>query len=63
MISVLSIATPILDDPPKEDDPYAVARNRMVDRHLVARGIKDPRVLASTVVSSLIAGTPISLMI
>jgi protein-L-isoaspartate(D-aspartate) O-methyltransferase len=27
------------------DDPYAPARNRMVDRHLVERGIKDPRVL------------------
>jgi protein-L-isoaspartate(D-aspartate) O-methyltransferase len=27
------------------DDPYAAARNRMVDRHLVERGIKDPRVL------------------
>ena len=48
------------DDPPKAKqepqakpepkpataaDPYAAARNRMVDRHLVERGIKDPRVL------------------
>jgi protein-L-isoaspartate(D-aspartate) O-methyltransferase len=28
-----------------DDDPFAAARNRMVDRHLVERGIKDPRVL------------------
>jgi protein-L-isoaspartate(D-aspartate) O-methyltransferase len=27
------------------DDPFAAARNRMVERHLVERGIKDPRVL------------------
>jgi protein-L-isoaspartate(D-aspartate) O-methyltransferase len=27
------------------DDPLAAARNRMVERHLVERGIKDPRVL------------------
>jgi protein-L-isoaspartate(D-aspartate) O-methyltransferase len=30
---------------PASDDPFAAARNRMVDRHLVERGIKDPRVL------------------
>ena len=28
-----------------EDDPTAPARRRMVERHLVERGIKDPRVL------------------
>jgi protein-L-isoaspartate(D-aspartate) O-methyltransferase len=28
-----------------EHDPYAAPRNRMVDRHLVERGIKNPRVL------------------
>ncbi|WZO96562.1 protein-L-isoaspartate(D-aspartate) O-methyltransferase [Isosphaeraceae bacterium EP7] len=28
-----------------EDDPTAAARNRMVERHLVERGIKDPAVL------------------
>lgn len=40
------------DDPPKSgeqtsrtDDPYVAARNRMVERHLVERGIKDERVL------------------
>lgn len=34
-------------DKPSADasDPFASARNRMVDRHLVERGIKDPRVL------------------
>src|SRR4051794_41180625 len=26
-------------------DPFAAARNRMVERHLVDHGIKDPRVL------------------
>ena len=29
----------------KKDDPTAAARNRMVQRHLVERGIKNPRVL------------------
>ena len=29
----------------KADDPFAAARNRMVDRDLVGNGIKDPRVL------------------
>jgi protein-L-isoaspartate(D-aspartate) O-methyltransferase len=33
------------DDPKERDDPLAAARNRMVERHLVERGIKDPRVL------------------
>ncbi len=42
------------DDPPKTDptkksdtpsDPFQAARNRMVQRHLAERGIKDPRVL------------------
>jgi protein-L-isoaspartate(D-aspartate) O-methyltransferase len=36
------------DDPPAkkaDDDPTAPARRRMVQRHLVERGIKDPRVL------------------
>jgi protein-L-isoaspartate(D-aspartate) O-methyltransferase len=32
---------------PPADDPYAAARNRMVDRHLAERGIKDPRVLSA----------------
>ncbi len=31
--------------PESEADPTAPARNRMVERHLVERGIKDPRVL------------------
>jgi protein-L-isoaspartate(D-aspartate) O-methyltransferase len=30
---------------PSTEDPTAPARNRMVQRHLVERGIKDPRVL------------------
>jgi protein-L-isoaspartate(D-aspartate) O-methyltransferase len=40
-------ATEVFDDPALKpaDDPTAPARNRMVDRHLVERGIKDPRVL------------------
>lgn len=35
------------EDPPgaRPQDPYAPARDRMVERHLVERGIKDPRVL------------------
>lgn len=36
------------DDPPAkkaDDDPTAPARRRMVQRHLVERGLKDPRVL------------------
>jgi protein-L-isoaspartate(D-aspartate) O-methyltransferase len=36
------------DDPPqakKPEDPFAAPRMRMVERHLVERGIKDPRVL------------------
>ncbi|MBX6314236.1 MAG: protein-L-isoaspartate(D-aspartate) O-methyltransferase, partial [Isosphaeraceae bacterium] len=36
------------EDPPAQKegtDPYAAARNRMVQRHLVERGIKNPRVL------------------
>jgi protein-L-isoaspartate(D-aspartate) O-methyltransferase len=33
------------DAPTKSDDPTAPARNRMVQRHLVERGIKNPRVL------------------
>ena len=32
-------------DEPASSDPYAPARNRMVERHLVERGIKDKRVL------------------
>ncbi len=33
------------EDSSKSDDPTAPARNRMVQRHLVERGIKNPRVL------------------
>jgi protein-L-isoaspartate(D-aspartate) O-methyltransferase len=33
------------DESAKSDDPTAPARNRMVQRHLVERGIKNPRVL------------------
>jgi protein-L-isoaspartate(D-aspartate) O-methyltransferase len=33
------------DDPAKSEDPTAPARNRMVQRHLVERGVKNPRVL------------------
>ncbi len=32
-------------DAAKDEDPTAAARNRMVQRHLVERGIKNPRVL------------------
>jgi protein-L-isoaspartate(D-aspartate) O-methyltransferase len=53
LVPILLILNPGVapDDPPskgqeaREDDPYAAARNRMVDRHLVARGIKNERVL------------------
>jgi len=33
------------DEPAKTDDAFAAARNRMVVRHLVERGVKDKRVL------------------
>jgi protein-L-isoaspartate(D-aspartate) O-methyltransferase len=36
---------PTKAEPPKKDDPHAAARNKMVQRHLEERGIKDPRVL------------------
>ncbi len=32
-------------DDPKPDDPFAAPRERMVQRHLIERGIKDKRVL------------------
>jgi protein-L-isoaspartate(D-aspartate) O-methyltransferase len=33
------------DEPKESTDFYAAARNKMVERHLAERGIKDPRVL------------------
>ncbi len=46
-LAMLSIGRGLrAEEPPKTaDDPYAAARNRMVQRHLAERGIKDPRVL------------------
>jgi protein-L-isoaspartate(D-aspartate) O-methyltransferase len=52
---VVADAQPTAQDPPsgnaspkvdrQTNDPTAAARNRMVQRHLVARGLKNPRVL------------------
>src|SRR5690349_21371135 len=42
---VLSIGAGAIGEEPGGTDPTAPARNRMVQRHLVERGIKDPRVL------------------
>ena len=39
-------SAPKADAPaPKKADPFVAARNKMVERHLIERGIKDPRVL------------------
>lgn len=35
------------DDPPPAADPYAAARNKLVDDTIVARDIKDPAVIAA----------------
>ena len=40
-----AFAVPARSAEPAPADPFAPARNRMVQRHLVERGIKDPRVL------------------
>lgn len=48
VLALLGAGTVRADDPPGQkpaDDPFEAARNRMVDRHLAERGIKDPRVL------------------
>src|SRR4051794_5830786 len=42
---VLLLGRGAIGDEPAGADPTAPARNRMVQRHLVERGIKDPRVL------------------
>ena len=36
---------PSKGDEPETPDPFVAARNRMIERHLVGRGIKDKRVL------------------
>jgi protein-L-isoaspartate(D-aspartate) O-methyltransferase len=45
ILSALAVVLAAGADDPKDDDPTAKARERMVQRHLVERGIKDPRVL------------------
>ncbi|WP_422930390.1 protein-L-isoaspartate(D-aspartate) O-methyltransferase [Singulisphaera sp. PoT] len=49
VVALVSIMLAAAEDPKAktkvEDDPTAPARRRMVERHLVERGIKDPRVL------------------
>jgi len=40
-----AFAVPARGAEPAPADPFAPARNRMVERHLVERGIKNPRVL------------------
>jgi protein-L-isoaspartate(D-aspartate) O-methyltransferase len=42
---VVAVGSGVRGDEPAATDPTAAARNRMVQRHLVERGIKDPRVL------------------
>ena len=43
--SVLTLGRGSSGAEPPPSDPTAPARNRMVQRHLVEHGIKDPRVL------------------
>lgn len=45
LTSLLVAACAWAGDDPKPADPFAAPRERMVQRHLVERGIKDPRVL------------------
>jgi protein-L-isoaspartate(D-aspartate) O-methyltransferase len=46
LLSLFAVVALAADDPPKKDeDPYAAPRNRMVQRHLIERGVKDKRVL------------------
>ncbi|MGE5756157.1 MAG: protein-L-isoaspartate(D-aspartate) O-methyltransferase [Planctomycetaceae bacterium] len=42
---VMAVGPAVRGDEPAATDPTAAARNRMVQRHLVERGIADPRVL------------------
>jgi protein-L-isoaspartate(D-aspartate) O-methyltransferase len=41
----MAVWNPSKGDEPEASDPFVAARNRMVQRHLVERGIKDKRVL------------------
>src|SRR5919112_545511 len=51
VVALLSIGlamglwNPLKGEEPEPQDPYVAARNRMVQRHLVERGIKNKRVL------------------
>lgn len=45
LITSISIAAFTFADDPKPADPFAAPRERMVQRHLIERGIKDKRVL------------------
>jgi protein-L-isoaspartate(D-aspartate) O-methyltransferase len=45
-LALAFVTLALADDPPQDkNDPYAAARNKMVERHLAERGIKNPRVL------------------
>jgi protein-L-isoaspartate(D-aspartate) O-methyltransferase len=50
-LTLATVTVAHADDPPAKakaqaaSDPFVAARDRMVDRHLAERGIKDPRVL------------------
>lgn len=45
LLTMVVLPTAIPQDTGKPVDPTATARSRMVQRHLIERGIKDPRVL------------------
>ena len=42
---MMAVWNPSKGDEPEAPDPFVAARNRMVQLHLVERGIKDKRVL------------------
>lgn len=47
LTALLAAATPSPDPNALADDPNALARDRMVDEQIAARGVHDPRVLAA----------------
>ena len=45
LLAGLVACVPVNGDEPRKDDPFAAKRDRMVQRHLIERGVKDKRVL------------------
>src|ERR1700729_2545988 len=45
LFALATLAAAVLADDKQQPDPTAAARKKMVQQHLVERGIKDPRVL------------------